>query len=292
MLVALSCLTFCDPMDCSLSGSSVYGILQARQEYWSGLPFSSSKDFPDPGIKPRSSTLQADSLLSEPPGKQAYHKLLCVFMRLFYISLLNWTICSPTLCLFLFPIITPASNTAPSTQLVFNKYLTNKWWKHIEATTSPRLIEPVGSRVGIWTQPPETSTWSLGAGQAFASKHIKQGTNKSNYYYHHSLYKHKKAKERFSMAIEVYYRLIIEWTGFPGGIVVRESACQHRRYKFNPWVGKIPWRTKWQPLQYSCWGKLMNRGAWCAIVHRVTELDMTEYEAQTNRITLVSTKVN
>ena len=41
----------------------------SRQEYWSGLPFPSPGDLPDPGIKPRSPVLQADALLSEPPGK-------------------------------------------------------------------------------------------------------------------------------------------------------------------------------------------------------------------------------
>ena len=41
----------------------------SRQEYWSGEPFPSPGDLPDPGkIKPRSPTLQADSLLSEPQG--------------------------------------------------------------------------------------------------------------------------------------------------------------------------------------------------------------------------------
>ena len=40
-----------------------------RQEYWSGLPFPFPGDLPGPGIKPRSSALQADSLPSEPPGK-------------------------------------------------------------------------------------------------------------------------------------------------------------------------------------------------------------------------------
>ena len=40
-----------------------------RQEYWSGLPFPSPGDLPDPGIEPSSLVLQADSLLSEPPGK-------------------------------------------------------------------------------------------------------------------------------------------------------------------------------------------------------------------------------
>ena len=41
----------------------------SRQEYWSGLPFPSPGDLPDPGIKSRSPALQADSLPSEPPGK-------------------------------------------------------------------------------------------------------------------------------------------------------------------------------------------------------------------------------
>ena len=47
----------------------------SRQEYWSGLPFPSPGDLPDPGIKPRSPALQADALPSEPPGKPLHsHK--------------------------------------------------------------------------------------------------------------------------------------------------------------------------------------------------------------------------
>ena len=53
--VAQSCLTLCDPMDCSLPGSPVHGIF--RQQYWSGLPFPSPGDLPNPGIKPRSLAL-------------------------------------------------------------------------------------------------------------------------------------------------------------------------------------------------------------------------------------------
>ena len=41
----------------------------SRQEYWSGLPFPSSGNLPDPGIEPMSSALQADSLLTELGGK-------------------------------------------------------------------------------------------------------------------------------------------------------------------------------------------------------------------------------
>ena len=41
----------------------------SRQEYWSGLPFPSAGDLPNPEIKLRSPALQADALSSEPPGK-------------------------------------------------------------------------------------------------------------------------------------------------------------------------------------------------------------------------------
>ena len=60
-------------MDCSPPVSSVMGF--SRQEYWSGLPFPSPGDVPDPGIEPGSLVLQADALLSEPPGKPGGDKL-------------------------------------------------------------------------------------------------------------------------------------------------------------------------------------------------------------------------
>ena len=41
----------------------------SMQEYWSGLPFPSPGDLPNPGIEPRSPALQAGALTSEPPGK-------------------------------------------------------------------------------------------------------------------------------------------------------------------------------------------------------------------------------
>ena len=41
----------------------------SRQEFWSGLPFPSPGDLPHPGFEPGSPALQADTLLSEPPGK-------------------------------------------------------------------------------------------------------------------------------------------------------------------------------------------------------------------------------
>ena len=48
----------------------------SRQEYWSGLPFPSPGDLPDPGIKLRSPALEADALTSEPPGERIVHGIL------------------------------------------------------------------------------------------------------------------------------------------------------------------------------------------------------------------------
>ena len=56
-LVALSCLTLCNPTDCSPPGSMGF----SRQEYWSGLPCPPLGDLPNQEIEPRSSALQADS---------------------------------------------------------------------------------------------------------------------------------------------------------------------------------------------------------------------------------------
>ena len=60
--VAESCPTLCAPMD-----YTVHGILQARILEWAAFP--SPGDLPNPGIKPRSPSLQADSLPAEPQGK-------------------------------------------------------------------------------------------------------------------------------------------------------------------------------------------------------------------------------
>ena len=63
--VGQSCLTLCDTMD----HQAALSIGFSRQEYWCGLPFPSSGDLPNPRFESGSSALQADSLLSEPPGK-------------------------------------------------------------------------------------------------------------------------------------------------------------------------------------------------------------------------------
>ena len=71
-----SCLTLCNPVNCSPPGSSVHGILQ--QEYWGGLPRPTPGDLPDPRIKPlslMSSALAGGSLLPASPGKPSPHHI-------------------------------------------------------------------------------------------------------------------------------------------------------------------------------------------------------------------------
>ena len=70
VLVGQWCLTPCDPMTCSPLGSSVHGIIKAIILEW--VAFSSPRDLSNPGIKPGSPSLQADSLLSKLPGKPLF----------------------------------------------------------------------------------------------------------------------------------------------------------------------------------------------------------------------------
>ena len=71
--VAQSCLTLCDPVDCSLPGSSVHGISQARILEW--VAISSSRDLPNPGIQPASPALAGRFFTTELPGKPGTYLL-------------------------------------------------------------------------------------------------------------------------------------------------------------------------------------------------------------------------
>ena len=57
------CMILCDPMTVAHHAPLSMGF--SRQEHWSGLPFPSPGDLPDPGIKPMSPALQANSFLTE-----------------------------------------------------------------------------------------------------------------------------------------------------------------------------------------------------------------------------------
>ena len=69
----------CNPMDCSPPLSVGF----SSQEYWSRLPFPSPGDLPDPGIKPGSLALQADSFLFGPPGKPLFNDNLSIKVMIY-----------------------------------------------------------------------------------------------------------------------------------------------------------------------------------------------------------------
>ena len=52
------------------------------------------------------------------------------------------------------------------------------------------------------------------------------------------------------------------FSGLPWWLNGKESTCQYRRHRFDPWSGKIPWRRKWQPTPAFLQGNPMDRGAW------------------------------
>ena len=65
----------------------LFVMVFSRQEYWSELPFPSPGDLPDPGIKPRSPSYQADALTSEPPGKPGkVAMVLCKLSNILQVS--------------------------------------------------------------------------------------------------------------------------------------------------------------------------------------------------------------
>ena len=93
-LVAKSCPTLCDPMDCSLPGTSIHRF--PKQEYWNGLPFPSPGGLPDPGIKPMSPALVGKFSTTEPPGKPIHvcmyiYMCVCVYIYVcVYIDIILW----------------------------------------------------------------------------------------------------------------------------------------------------------------------------------------------------------
>ena len=91
-----SCLTLCDPW--TIAHQAPPSVEFSRQEYWSGLPFPSPGDLPDPGIEPRPLTLQADALTSAPPGKQKdLEQILNYFLR-FSVFLNNFILKTKEFC--------------------------------------------------------------------------------------------------------------------------------------------------------------------------------------------------
>ena len=81
------------------------------------------------------------------------------------------------------------------------------------------------------------------------------------------------------------------WLGPPRWLSGEESACQCRRCRFNPWVGRIPWRKKWQPTPVFLPGKSHGQRSLAGYSPRGRkELDMSEQVSSCYLISEISLK--
>ena len=65
--------------------------------------------------------------------------------------------------------------------------------------------------------------------------------------------------------------LVVFGKGLPRWLSDEESTCRYRRLRFDPWVGKIPWRRKWQPAPVILPGKSHGQRSLAATVHGVVK---------------------
>ena len=124
-----------------------------RQEYWSTIPFS--RESSQPGIEPRSPTLQADSLPSEPPGKPLFSIKVKKKKKLYWMITINDYICAKSVAEFW--------TDRNSSVTYFNDFLNAShmspvnpspklWETHITPTLQMCFYPAVWQREGIWTQ--------------------------------------------------------------------------------------------------------------------------------------------
>ena len=71
---------------------------------------------------------------------------------------------------------------------------------------------------------------------------------------------------------------VVSREGFSGGAGGKESTCQSRRWGFNPWVGKIPWRRARQPTPVFLPGELHGQRSWQATVHGISKSEHTLFQ--------------
>ena len=74
-----------------------------------------------------------------------------------------------------------------------------------------------------------------------------------NFIFHPCLISREKQSTKF-------WNAALTILGFPGGSLLKEFTCQWKRRGLSPWVGKIPCRRQWRPLQCPCLEKPMDRG--------------------------------
>ena len=119
----------------------------SRQEYWSGLPFPSPGNLPNLGIKPRSPSLQSDSLPSEQAGKPYSSSLVNQLITYFHPQALSTLISLPESCQRHFPQHDSGHATSLLKKLqwlpfFFFFFLPNHMWAHGKVIRALRSMSP------------------------------------------------------------------------------------------------------------------------------------------------------
>ena len=73
------------------------------------------------------------------------------------------------------------------------------------------------------------------------------------------------------LSLHYNFTITIPLLNFPGGASGKQPNCQSKRDRFDPWAGTIDWRGALQPTPEFCLKNPMDRGAWRALVHTLTQ---------------------
>ena len=80
----------------------------------------------------------------------------------------------------------------------------------------------------------------------------------------------------------ILFDTLLNTLGLPKWLSGKEFTCQCRRCRFDPWVGKMLWNRKWQPVLWP--GKFHNRGDWQATIHGVAKESETTEQLNNNKL--------
>ena len=182
--------------------------------YWSGLPYSPG-DLPNPGIEPRSPTLQADSLPSEPPLNTIKLLEKSIGRTLFYINHSNNLL-----------------NLSPKAKEIEAKINKQDLTKLKSFCTAKETINKTKRQSTKWKKIFANNVTDKGFIPQIYKELIQLNTNKTT------------------------------WLGLPWWFSGKESACQCKRYRFNPWSRKIPYAVEQlKAVRCNSWACVLESGS-------------------------------
>ena len=149
------------------------------------------------------------------------------------------------------------------------------WWAHPSSSTlSHRWFSNVITHKTTWTK--YLNAYFLAPGSEMLTRSIGVETCTAVFNKHCSFFDGYHLWATFGNATKGNRCVCVYMYGLLWWLSGKETACQYRRHRFDPWVGKMPGEGNGNSLQFSCLGSPMSTGAWQAIVHGFAkESDMT-----------------